>query len=390
MSDIIIIALHNHKIKKISLIKIEKYIRKFYNLCFVCILIGDVLEWREFFRCPVYWSENLEGFMAKSENQKQKLLQIAKYLMEHTDEHHAVSTPQLIAHLNSLGIKAERKSIYHDIDTLNAFGMDIIRSEEHRGGYMLASRQFELAEVKLLVDLVQSSKFITEKKSRELIGKLETLVSKYDARSMGRQVEIIGRSKTHNENIYYNVDMIHTAISQNTKIRFQYFDWDINKKMKLRHNGAYYEVSPWKLTWDDENYYLIAFDEKANMIKHYRVDKMQNVTVTDLPREGKQVFDEMDLVEYDKKTFGMFAGEEKTVRLLCHKSMIGVMVDKFGTDVSMRSEGEDYVIVRIEAAISPQFFGWISGLGGRVQIATPEEVREEYQAYLKNILSQYE
>ena len=331
----------------------------------------------------------MEEFMPKSENQKQKLLQIAKYLMEQTDEHHAVSTPQLIAHLDSIGIKAERKSIYNDIDTLNDFGMDIIRSDEHRGGYMLASRQFELAEVKLLVDLVQSSKFITEKKSRELIGKLETLVSKYDAKAMGRQVEIIGRSKTNNENIYYNVDMIHTAISQNVKIRFQYFDWDMNKKMQFRHNGAFYEVSPWKLTWDDENYYLIAFDEKANHIKHYRVDKMQNVSITENPREGKKVFDEMDMVEYDKKTFGMFAGEEKTIRLLCHKTMIGIMVDKFGTDVSIRPEGEEQVMVRIDVAVSPQFFGWVAGLGDRVQIASPEDVKEEYKAYLMNILSCY-
>ena len=327
--------------------------------------------------------------MPKSENQKQKLLQIAKYLLENTDENHAVSTPQLISYLNSIGIKAERKSIYNDIDTLNDFGMDIIRSDEHRGGYMVASRQFELAEVKLLVDLVQSSKFITEKKSRELIGKLETLVSKHDAKSMGRQVEIIGRSKTNNEGIYYNVDMVHTAILNNRKIRFKYFDWDINKKMQLRHDGAFYEVSPWKLTWDDENYYLIAFDEKANHIKHYRVDKMQNVTVTENAREGKKIFDEMDMVEYDKKTFGMFAGTEKTVRLLCHKSMIGIMVDKFGTDVAIRPEGENHVMVRIDVTVSPQFFGWLAGLGGRVQIAAPEDVKEEYKNYLVEILNGY-
>ena len=267
--------------------------------------------------------------------------------------------------------------------------MDIIRSDEHRGGYMVASRQFELAEVKLLVDLVQSSKFITEKKSRELIGKLETLVSKYDAKAMGRQVEIIGRSKANNENIYYNVDMVHTAISKNVKIRFKYFDWDVNKKMQLRHDGAFYEVSPWKLTWDDENYYLIAFDEKVNHIKHYRVDKMQNVTVTENSREGKKLFDEMDMVEYDKKTFGMFAGTEKTVRLLCHKSMIGIMVDKFGTDVSIRPEGENHVMVRIDVAVSPQFYGWLAGLGSRVQIASPEDVKEDYKKHLEDIISSF-
>ena len=328
--------------------------------------------------------------MPKSENQKQKLLYIAKYLMENTDEQHAVSTPQLIEYLNSQGIKAERKSIYNDIDTLNDFGMDIIRSDEHRGGYMLASRPFELAEVKLLVDLVQSSKFITEKKSRELIGKLETLTSKYDAKAMRRQVEIVGRSKTHNETIYYNVDMVHTAISQNVKIRFHYFEWDANKKMKLRHDGAWYEVSPWKLTWDDENYYLMAFDEKSNEIRFYRVDKIVDISLTEIPRAGKEAFEHMDMAEFSKKTFGMFAGEEKTVRLRCENSLTGVMIDTFGTDVSLRPDGDDHCVARMEVVVSSQFFGWLAGLGHRVEIVGPEEIRDEYKAYLANIISLYE
>ena len=327
--------------------------------------------------------------MPKSENQKQKLLYIAQYLMENTDEHHAVSTPQLIEYLNSQGIKAERKSIYNDIDTLNDFGMDIIRSDEHRGGYMLASRPFELAEVKLLVDLVQSSKFITEKKSRELITKLETLTSKYDAKAMRRQVEIVGRSKTHNETIYYNVDMVHTAISKNVKIRFHYFDWDVNKKMQLRHDGAWYEVSPWKLTWDDENYYLMAFDEVANKIKHYRVDKIVDISLSEEARVGKETFENMDMAAFSKKTFGMFDGEEKTVRLRCENSLTGVIIDTFGTEVALRPDGENHFIARTDVLVSSQFFGWLAGLGARVEIISPDEVREEYKAYLANIISQY-
>lgn len=327
--------------------------------------------------------------MPKSENQKQKLLYIAQYLMENTDENHAVSTPQLIEYLNSQGIKAERKSIYNDIDTLNDFGMDIIRSDEHRGGYMLASRPFELAEVKLLVDLVQSSKFITEKKSRELITKLETLTSKYDAKAMRRQVEIVGRSKTHNETIYYNVDMVHTAISKNVKIRFHYFDWDVNKNMKLRHDGAWYEVSPWRLTWDDENYYLMAFDEKTNAIRFYRVDKIVDIALTENPREGKEAFEHLDMAEFSKKTFGMFAGEEKTVRLRCENSLTGVIIDTFGTDVALRPDGENHFIARAEVVVSSQFFAWLAGLGARVEIISPNEVREEYKTYLTNIISCY-
>lgn len=327
--------------------------------------------------------------MPKSENQKQKLLHIAQYLMENTDESHAVSTPQLIEYLKSQGIKAERKSIYNDIDTLNDFGMDIIRSEEHRGGYMLASRPFELAEVKLLVDLVQSSKFITEKKSRELIGKLESLTSKFDAKAMRRQVEIVGRSKTLNENIYYNVDIVHTAISQNVKIRFHYFDWDMNKKMRLRHDGAWYEVSPWKLTWDDENYYLMAFDEKTNQIRFYRVDKIVDLSLTEEPRVGKEAFENMDMAEFSKKTFGMFAGNEKTVRLRCENSLIGVIIDTFGMDVAIRPDGEAHFVARMDVLVSTQFFGWLAGLGSRVEIISPDEVREEYKEYLMNIISCY-
>ena len=328
--------------------------------------------------------------MPKSENQKQKLLYIAQYLMENTDENHAVSTPQLIEYLNSQGIKAERKSIYNDIDTLNDFGMDIIRSDEHRGGYMLASRPFELAEVKLLVDLVQSSKFITEKKSRELITKLETLTSKYDAKAMRRQVEIVGRSKTHNETIYYNVDMVHTAISKNVKIRFHYFDWDVNKNMKLRHDGAWYEVSPWRLTWDDENYYLMAFDEKTNAIRFYRVDKIVDIALTENPREGKEAFEHLDMAEFSKKTFGMFAGEEKTVRLRCENSLTGVIIDTFGTDVALRPDGENHFIARAEVVVSSQFFGWLAGLGARVEVISPDEVREEFAEYLKKIILNYQ
>lgn len=328
--------------------------------------------------------------MPKSENQKQKLLYIAQYLIENTDENHAVSTPQLIEYLKSQGIKAERKSIYNDIDTLNDFGMDIIRSDEHRGGYMLASRPFELAEVKLLVDLVQSSKFITEKKSRELISKLETLTSKYDAKAMRRQVEIVGRSKNHNENIYYSVDLIHSAISKNVRIKFHYFEWDVNKDMKLRKDGGFYEVSPWKLTWDDENYYLIAFDEAANQIRFYRVDKMLDVALTEESRVGKDAFENMDMAQFSKKIFGMFAGDEKTVRIRLKNAKVGVIVDTFGADVSIRPDGEAHAIARMEVIVSPQFFGWLAGLGNCVQIISPDDVKEDYKNYLADIISCYD
>jgi predicted DNA-binding transcriptional regulator YafY len=327
--------------------------------------------------------------MPKSPKQKQKLLYIAQYLAEHTDETHFATAPRLIEYLAANGIQAERKSIYDDIATLCDFGYDIVRQEGPQGGYFLASRDFELAEVKLLVDLVQSSKFITTKKSRELIKKLEKLVSKNNAAALQRQVVVADRNKTANENIYYSVDVIYEAIAKNVQVRYQYFEWDAAKQMKLRKNGTFYEVSPWLLTWDDENYYLVAFDKAAGIMKHYRVDKMLHIELAPIPRAGKAEFEQMDVASFSKKTFGMFAGEERTVRLLCDNSMIGVVVDRFGQGVALRTYDEAHVIARADVQVSTQFFGWLAGLGGKIKIESPEDVAEEYQAHLRKILSRY-
>ena len=209
------------------------------------------------------------------------------------------------------GIRSERKTVYTDMEELEDFGLDIIRVKERPGGYYLASRKFELAELKLLVDAVQASKFITTKKSRELIAKLETLCGREQAKQLHRQVVVTNRSKAVNENIYYNVDMIYNAIAENVKIRFQYFEWTVNKEMKLRRDGSYYEVSPWLLSWDDENYYLIAYDDRSRDIRHYRVDKMLKIELTAESREGKEQFRNFDVAAYSRKTFGMFAGRTR-------------------------------------------------------------------------------
>ena len=327
--------------------------------------------------------------MPKSTKQKQKLFYILDYLRSQTDETHVVTTPQIIAYLEANGISAERKSIYNDIQTLNDYGFDIIRIDGPKGGYRLLSREFELAEVKLLVDLVQSSKFITTTKSRELIHKLESFVSNHDARKLQRQVVVIDRNKTINETIYYSVDMIYAAISSNVQIRFQYFDWDVHKQMKLRKDGAFYEVSPWLLTWDDENYYLIAYDSEAGIIKHYRVDKMLKIELSVEKREGKEQFQHFDIAAYSKKTFGMFAGKEETVTLRCDRSLTGVMIDRFGKDVAMRKIDENTIQARVNVAVSRQFFGWITGLGNIVKIEAPERVVEQYRDYLGEIIERY-
>lgn len=331
----------------------------------------------------------MEISMAKSEKQKMKLLYIMQLLFERTDEEHAVTTREIIDYLAGKDIAAERKSVYADIETLIDYGMDIIKIKERPGGYYLVGRQFELAELKLLVDAVQSSKFITSKKSRELIEKLESLCSRAQAKQLHRQVVVTNRNKAVNENIYYNVDMIYNAIAENVKIRFQYFEWSVDKKMKLRREGAYYVVSPWLLTWDDENYYLIAYDDRSRMIRHYRVDKMLHIDLIDEIREGKEQFGNFDIAGYSQKTFGMFAGEEETVTLRCDSALTGVMIDRFGKDVAMRQLDEQHIQARVNVAVSRQFFGWLTGLGAAVRIESPKQVAEEYQKYLSGIIEQY-
>ncbi len=325
--------------------------------------------------------------MPKSTNQKQKILYILDYLRHHTDEFHSVTTTQIISHLSANGIKAERKSIYSDIETLCDYGFDIVHGNGPGNGYRLLSREFELPEVKLLVDLVQSSKFITTKKSRELIGKLERFVSDHNAHALQRQVVVTDRNKTANEKIYYNVDVIYSAIADNVRIRFHYFDWDVKKQMQLRKDGAFYHVSPWLLTWDDENYYLVAFDSQAGLMKHYRVDKMLDIELTEEERDGRDAYDQIDVAAYSRKTFGMFAGEEKTIQLLCDNSMTGVIIDRFGKDVALRPYDEDHVLARADIAVSPQFFGWLTGLSGKVRIFSPASVADAYRDYLQNLLN---
>lgn len=330
--------------------------------------------------------------MAKSSNQKLKLLYLIKILSEKTDENHCMSAQMLIDELARYDIKAERKSIYDDMDCLISFGYDIVYIKARsNGGYYLASREFELPELKLLVDAVQASRFITQKKSRELIAKIEKLAGPYEAKKLQRQVLVAGRIKADNESIYYNVDEIHKAIQENVAITFIYLEWNISKKLQPRRDGERYEASPLALTWKDENYYLIAYDNKEEKIKHFRVDKMNHICCLEgQRRKGLEEFGKIDIAEYTNKTFGMFGGETTDVTILLPDAMIGIIMDRFGKDVTVRRREEGLVSARIKVAVSNQFYGWLTGLGGSVTILSPEQTKKEYQSYLKGILSQYE
>lgn len=327
--------------------------------------------------------------MAKSSSQKLKILYLMKALLENTDEDNVMSMNDILEYLSGYGIDAERKSIYDDIEALRLYGFDIINKKERPSGYYMAERQFELAELKLLVDVVQSSKFITTKKSGELIKKLEKLCSSNQAKALQRQVYVANRVKTMNESIYYNVDEIHTAISAGRKITFLYCEWNTSKLLVPKKNGGLYTVSPLALTWDDENYYLIAYDGRAGIVKHYRVDKIKQISILDEPAEGVDRLQAFDTADFSKKTFGMFAGEEQEIVLKCRDSLIGVIIDRFGQDVNVRTTEKGKFRVRVNVNVSPQFFGWLTGIGDGITIAEPETVAKEYKKYIKNILKSY-
>lgn len=309
--------------------------------------------------------------MAKSERQKLKILYIMQYLMRNSDESHPVSVAQLIAELEKHDISAERKSIYSDIEALREFGLDILPCRGKLSGYYVASREFELPELKLLVDSVQSSKFITQKKTLALIKKIESLASVFDAQLLSRQVYVRGRVKSMNESVYYNVDEISGAISKDQMIRFQYYEYTVGKERRARRNGAWYEVSPFALMWDDENYYMLAWDSAAEKLKHYRVDKMAAIEPNGRFREGREAFEKIDMSAYSKRVFGMFTGEEETVRIRFANHLAGAVIDRFGRDIMLIRDGEDSFIVSVEVEVSPQFFAWVFAFGAEAEILSP-------------------
>lgn len=315
--------------------------------------------------------------MAKSSNQKLKLLYIVKFLMQNSDEEHPVSTAQIIEELASNGISAERKSIYDDIEALRLFGLDIIQLKGKNGGYYIGERDFELPELKLLVDSIQSSKFITQDKTYKLIKKIESLASVYDGQLLQRQVFVTNRVKSMNESIYYAVDVISDAITQNRKIRYKYFEYTVEKNRRYRHDGAFYEVSPFALIWDDENYYMLAWDSDAEKMKHYRVDKMEKVSLTDREREGIKEFEKVDMSAYTKTVFGMFGGNEQKVKLRFANHLVGAVLDRFGRDTIIIKDGDEHFTFTVNVVVSQQFLAWVFGFGSEAEIISPDEVREE-------------
>lgn len=328
--------------------------------------------------------------MAKRSNQKLKIVYLMKILTDNTDDEHALTMADILAELEKYGISAERKSIYNDIEALRQYGLDIICEQKNKTFYYyIGKRTFELAELKLLVDVVQSAKFLTVKKSDELIKKLEGLASRHEALKLQRQVFVSDRIKTMNETIYYNVDIIHSAIAGNNQIMFQYFQWNVKKEQELRHEGKFYKVSPWALLSDNENYYLIAFDSEEDKLKHFRVDKMLKLDETSDKRVGKEFFENINMGIYAKKMFGMYAGEEQSIRLLCDNSLVGTIIDRFGKDIFIIPYDDEHFTVNVDVAFSRQFMHWIMALGDGAKIIGPDNVLDKVHDEIERLSELY-
>lgn len=313
--------------------------------------------------------------------QKLKIINEYQILMEESDEHHQINAVEMTRRLEKRGIPAERKGVYKDMVTLMDAGVDVVKGDN---GYYIASRTFELAELKLLVDAVGASKFISQKKTKELVEKITTLAGVDDATQLQRQVVVPEKVTSANEKIFYTIDVIYQCLDNDRKMAFKYQEWTLTKEMKPRHGGRVYSVSPAFLIRNDENYYLVAFDDDSREIRHYRVDKMVSAEMLEEKREGVEQRNALNPQEYARRHVSMFSGEEKVITIKFLKSLIGVVLDKFGSGIDVRADGENHVKARISVAVSPQLYGWLTGIGAT--ICFPEEETEKFRSYLKKMM----
>ena len=330
--------------------------------------------------------------MPKNENQKLRLLYLLQILKTETDEMHPMSLPRILEKLALQNIVCERKTLYDDFRLLEEYGAEVIYNRGKDGGYYLTEREFEPCELKILTDAVQSAKFITHQKSQALIKKIQALGGKYAASDLKKQTFIDNSIKTKNESIYYNIDKIFDAITANSQIEFLYFEWVIDLKTpdkrtkSYRKSGENYRVSPLGLCWVDEYYYLIAYDEKAAAKRHYRVDKMEKVERTTMPRSGDSESIGLDTADYIRPIFGMFGGTAVPLKLRFENRLIGVVIDRFGSDVFITPDGDEHFNLSVNVTISPLFYSWIISFGGAAKIISPNSEAVAYKEFIKKAL----
>ena len=329
---------------------------------------------------------------SKSESKKLALLYLRDLFLDRTDEIHYIRMPEILEYLEKRNVFVDRRTVYADISLLNQSGFEIIGVAE-KGGYKYhhPSRLFTTAELKFLIDSIAASKFLTERKSKELVSKVKTLGTNFDNAALNRGVLSPKRIKTMNDKVFDNLDALYDAISSNSQISFQYMRWNSQRKLEPSSKGYTFVVSPCAVSLSDDNYYLIAFDGKNKDLRHFRIDKMRTIKLTYEPREGKDVFKSFDIVDYSRKTFNMFSGKEETVTVEAPHRLAGVFIDRFGESANIRKnfDNPDTFLVRIAVNVSPQFYAWIFGLGKDVKIISPESVKNDFIKTATDIISNY-
>ena len=324
--------------------------------------------------------------MAQTANYKRKLPILARLLLERSDEDHPVSRQEMQQELERWGLSAERKSIYDDMEQLRELGLDVQARRGRNGGWFIGQREFELAELKLLVDAVQSSRFLTGRKSDALIRKLEGLTSVHQARQLQRQVYVDRRVKTMNESIFYNVDRLQGAIAANKKVTFRYFEYNARRERVFRRAGERYRLTPYGLIWDSENYYLAGWDELRREVRHYRVDKMADIVVSKTKGHPRG---DWTAEGYTRKHFGMFSGTPCRLKLRCEERLAGVVIDRFGLEAPLVPDGEGYFTVSVDLVVSPPLWGWLFGLGPGVEVLEPGWAAEDFAGRLEEMAALY-
>lgn len=332
--------------------------------------------------------------MSGQQNSKIKLLYIKDILEKYTDEAHVMNSSEILSKLESVyGIRCERKSLYSDIEVLMSYGTDIIKTRTPRNGFFVGTREFELAELRLLSDAVQAADFISKNKTKRLIERIESFASVYQASSIKEQVYIDSRPKCDNERIFYSIDALDTAIKSEKKVKVVYSRRSVGEKFSATKIQREFVLSPYAMIWSKDHYYLVANNEKYDNLMNLRIDRIDSVDITE---EDARPFSEVssyktrfDAADYSRKTFNMYSGTEETIELKCHNSLLEEMLDRFGETVSVRSSGEDCFSVRTEAFVNDGLVSWIMQFGNSVKVVAPSSLAQKVFEKAKKISELY-
>lgn len=322
--------------------------------------------------------------MAGTEQPRRKIIYLLQLLLSESDDERGVTMTRVLEFLEQKGVPAERKSIYRDIKTLHEIGYDIEKNQKRPVEYCLLNRDFDLAELKLLVDAVQSAHFISEEKTEKLIRKIESLTSRSRAGELRRQVHYAGRVKTRNDHVYFTTGTLHDAIHRSVRVTFKYTDYAIDKSVKQRRSGESYELSPYALVWNEDKYYVVGYYERYGKVCNFRVDRMKSVTITNASSYPKP--EDYNVEQYMKNTFSMYSGEKVALDIQFENDLIGVAIDRFGQDTSVHANGPDHFLAHVSVLVSPVFYSWIFQFGGKVRILKPQRIADEYKKMVRDVL----